>query len=89
MPCTSRSWPPFRRRRLESHCAACHAIGPTGASADGNAVPFRDLSKRYKLEYLEEALAEGIVVGHEGVRMPEFQLEPNQIDDLIAYLKSL
>jgi mono/diheme cytochrome c family protein len=33
-----------------------------------------------------QALAEGIRVAHP---MPEFRLEPNQIDDLIAYLKSL
>jgi len=73
----------------ERHCATCHAIGPTDASTDSNAVPLRDLSKRYKLEYLEEAFAEGIVVGHEGAHMPEFQLEPHQIDDLIAFLKTL
>ena len=33
-------------------------------------------------------LPEGIEVGHRGVQeMPAFQLDPAQIDDLIAYLK--
>jgi mono/diheme cytochrome c family protein len=33
------------------------------------------------------SLAEGIVTGHPA--MPEFRLEPDQIGDIIAYLKSL
>ena len=39
------------------------------------------------VEHLEEAFAEGITTGHP--EMPRFQFEPDQIDDLIAYLKSL
>jgi mono/diheme cytochrome c family protein len=39
------------------------------------------------VENLEEALGEGIVTGH--ANMPEFRLEPDQIGDFIAYLKSL
>ena len=42
---------------------------------------------RYPVENLEEALAEGIVTGHP--TMPEFRLDPDQIENLIAYLKTL
>jgi len=39
---------------------------------------------------LAEAFAEGIIVSHNGARqMPQFMLSPGEIDDLIAYLKSL
>jgi len=36
---------------------------------------------------LQEALAEGISTGHP--TMPEFRLEPDQVNDVISYLKSL
>jgi cytochrome c len=68
-------------------CARCHAVDATGASPLAPAPPFRTLSAKYPLEDLEEALAEGITVGHEA--MPEFQLTPEQIDSFIAYLRSL
>jgi hypothetical protein len=51
------------------------------------APPFRTLSQSYPLNSLEEAFAEGILVGHPD--MPDFQLEPAQIDHLIAYLNSI
>jgi cytochrome c len=51
------------------------------------APPFRDLHNRYPVEALEEALSEGIRVGHPS--MPEFSLDPDQIVDLIAFLRSL
>ena len=51
------------------------------------APPFRDLHLRYPVENLSEALAEGIVTGHP--TMPEFRLDPGQIDDFINFLKSL
>lgn len=72
---------------VEANCTSCHAVGPTGASPVAEAPPFRTLSQRYPLSDLEEALAEGILVGHP--MMPEFKLQPAQIDDLIAYLTSI
>jgi len=39
------------------------------------------------VETLGEALAEGIETGHP--TMPAFQLDPDQINDLLSYLKSL
>ena len=78
------------RAFVQRHCATCHAVGRTGASPYTPAPPFRTLHKRYDVEALAEALAEGIVVGHGGARqMPQFKLSPAEIDDLLAYLKSL
>ena len=71
------------------NCARCHAIGAKGESRDAKAPPFRTLSKRYRLEGLEEALAEGVVVGHEGLEMPHFQMTPGQIDAFLAYLRAV
>jgi cytochrome c len=72
---------------LEENCARCHSIGEAGVSPLAPAPPFRTLHDRYPLENLEEALAEGIISGHPA--MPEFSFEPDQIGDIIAYLKSL
>ncbi len=78
------------RAFAEKNCSTCHAIGLTGSSPYAPAPPFRTLHERYDIEALAEALAEGMIVGDTGARqMPVFQLEPQQIDDLLAYLKSL
>jgi cytochrome c len=69
------------------NCARCHAIDRTSASRLPIAPPFRILHTRYPIETLSEALAEGIVTGH--ADMPEFQLDPDQIHDLLSYLKTL
>ena len=58
-------------------------VEPSGAMAP----PFRSLHERYPVENLQESLAEGIVTGHPS--MPEFRLDPDQITDVIAYLKTL
>lgn len=71
----------------EIKCAGCHAIGQSGESRNASAPPFRMLSRRYPVTALEEALAEGILVGHP--EMPEFRLTPAQIDDLLTYLESV
>ena len=55
--------------------------------SDGTCAPFRDLSKRYPIETLEEALAEGIVVGHPA--MPRFTFEPREINALLTYISGL
>jgi cytochrome c len=81
--------PAEQRGRIyaRSHCARCHAIDRTGQSPFQPAPPFRTLHQRYAIETLGEALAEGIVTGHPA--MPEFQLSPDQIHDLLSYLKTL
>ncbi len=73
----------------KANCSRCHAIGRTGASANPKAPPFRYLARRYPLSNLEEALGEGIVVGHEGPEMPQFQFNAKQVEALLAYLASI
>lgn len=75
------------RQFAQTNCASCHQIGRVGESPLRIAPPFRTLHKRYPVDTLAEALAEGIVTGHP--TMPEFRLDGAQIGDLIAYLKSL
>ncbi len=75
---------------VEKNCARCHAVGTTGSSPYAPAPPFRTLHERYDVGDLAEAFAEGIVVAHQGgPQMPQFMLQPDQIDDLIAYLRSV
>jgi mono/diheme cytochrome c family protein len=74
---------------VKANCAECHAVTRTGDSPNAKAPPFRTLGQRYKLDDLQEALAEGIVVGHGGADMPHFVFEPTEIDDIIAYLKQI
>ncbi len=69
------------------NCARCHSIDRATPSPLKIAPPFRTLHKRYPIETLAEALAEGIVTGHP--TMPEFRLEPDQIHDLLSFLKTL
>lgn len=69
------------------NCGMCHAIGRTGASPNPASPPFRDLTQRYKIDDLGEALAEGIITGHPA--MPEFHFAPKDVDAIIAYIKSI
>ena len=70
-----------------TNCARCHSIDRVTPSPLEIAPPFRTLHERYPIESLAEALAEGIVTGHP--TMPEFRLEPDQIHDLLSFLKTL
>jgi cytochrome c len=81
--------PPAQRGLVfvRTHCAKCHAIDRVSQSPLPAAPPFRRLRERYPVETLQESLAEGIVTGHPS--MPEFQLDPGQVNDVITYLKSL
>jgi len=72
---------------VRTHCAHCHSIDKVSPSPLATAQPLRTLHERYPVESLEEPLAEGIITGHPS--MPEFQLDPGQVADVIAYLKSL
>jgi cytochrome c len=71
----------------EKFCARCHAIGLKGASSHPGAPPFREIAAKGNVQNLEEALGEGIVVGHPD--MPQWRFKPQEVDALIAYLKSL
>lgn len=72
---------------IEKNCARCHAVGRTGMSPRPEAPPFRDLSRRYPIESLAEALAEGIITGHND--MPEFRFAPHEISAILAYLNAI
>jgi cytochrome c len=72
---------------LRTNCASCHAIDADSRSPEPLAPPFRDVVKKYDPAALEEALAEGIMTGHE--KMPEFAFEPEQVAAIIAYLDTL
>jgi mono/diheme cytochrome c family protein len=70
-----------------TNCARCHSIDKVTQSPLKIAPPFRVLHTRYPIESIAEALAEGISTGHPS--MPEFQLEPDQINDLISFMRTL
>jgi cytochrome c len=72
---------------VRTHCAQCHSIDKVSESPLKIAPPFRTLHRQYPVESLEEALGEGIVTGHP--TMPEFRLDPGQVGDVIAFLKTL
>jgi cytochrome c len=72
---------------VAANCGRCHATGATGTSPNAKAPPFREVVKRYDPRSLEEALAEGIVTGHN--EMPEFVFSPDDVSAIIAYLQSL
>jgi cytochrome c len=72
---------------LRVNCGRCHAIGRAGLSPHPSAPPFRTLSRKYPIDGLQEALGEGLSVGH--LDMPEFAFEPEDVGAIIAYLKSI
>jgi cytochrome c len=69
------------------YCMKCHAIDKVSPSPLSIAPPFRDIGRKYPVEQLEEALAEGVVTGHP--TMPEFRFDPGQVADFLAFLKTL
>jgi cytochrome c len=71
----------------EANCSSCHAVGANGDSEAPEAPAFRTLSRNYRVDTLEEALAEGISVGHPA--MPQFEFAPEDVDALVAYLQSI
>jgi cytochrome c len=72
---------------VEAACAVCHAVGRFDASPLKSAPPLREVHKRYPVEDLAEALAEGLITGHPS--KPEFRFDARDVDDIIDYLKSL
>ena len=72
---------------VEANCARCHGITGSDKSTHPDAPAFRTLSKRYPLDALEEAFAEGISTGHPD--MPEFIATQEQIEAILAYIGTL
>lgn len=77
------------RAMADRLCARCHAIAGPGPSPVQQAPLFSQFERKWPVEYLAEAFAEGIATGHGPVRMPQFVFTPGEIDDLLAYLKSV
>jgi mono/diheme cytochrome c family protein len=72
---------------LAKNCARCHATGRAGVSPHPEAPLFRTLSRKYPIEGLAEALAEGLSVGHPD--MPEFVFEANEVRAILDYMQSI
>jgi len=72
---------------LHRNCSMCHAVGAAGASPNAVAPLFREMHRRYPIDNLAEALAEGILTGHP--QMPQFTFDPDEVEAIIAYLKSI
>jgi cytochrome c len=73
------------RAIASQNCQSCHAIGRSGASPNSAAPKFRYLSRKYPVDNLSEAFAEGVLIGHSV--MPQFEFAPDQVEALIAYIK--
>ena len=71
----------------EANCTRCHATQTGEKSTHASAPSFATLFTNYPPDYIAEAFAEGVFVGHGD--MPAFEFSPDQIDDLVAYLKTL
>jgi mono/diheme cytochrome c family protein len=75
------------RELAQTNCSSCHAVGASGESPAPEAPSFRTLSQNYRVATLEEALAEGISVGHPA--MPQFAFGPEDAHAMVVYLESI
>ena len=69
------------------HCAQCHSLDAVSESPLKIAPPFRNLHLKFPVESLVRRLSEGISANHP--TMPQFRLDADQINDVIAFMKSL
>ena len=69
---------------VRAHCVQCHAVEKTGESQRANAPPLRTLRLKYPVADLQRPLLTGI---HPA--MPLFRLHPHQVEDVMAYLRTL
>lgn len=75
------------KRLAKANCAPCHAIDRDGASPNPLAPPFRDFERNNPMRNLDEVFARGVLVSHSA--MPRFTAGPQDLDDLLAYLRSV
>ena len=75
------------QRMAEEQCGTCHAVARDAQSPMRNAPPFSYLGRNYPVSSLAEALAEGMITGHDG--MPEWELKPAEIRGLLGYIQSV
>lgn len=73
-----------------NYCSHCHAVEAHELKSPvPEAPPFPTFSRYWPLENLGKSLAGGIMVGHNKYPMPVFQLGPDEIANLIAYLRTI
>jgi cytochrome c len=72
---------------VRANCSLCHAVERTGDSPAPQAPPFRTLSQNYPVSNLEEALVEGISVGHP--TMPQFEFTSQDAHAVVLYLQTI
>ncbi|MGE0701640.1 MAG: cytochrome c [Hyphomicrobiaceae bacterium] len=70
-----------------ARCGKCHSVGVADDSPHQITPPFRTLGERYPIDMLVEALKTGSISGHD--EMPQFDLGPDGIRALVAYIDSL
>lgn len=68
-------------------CGRRHAADASAVSPRADAPPFRTILRRYRQDVLTEELINGIKIGHPD--MSTFAMNPQGVDDLIAYLRTL
>src|SRR5262245_56195112 len=69
------------------HCGQCHSLDAVSESPLKIAPPFRNLHLKRPVEDLRRPLSEGIIANHP--TMPRFRLDADQLNDVIAFMKSL
>ena len=72
---------------VTANCSPCHSVERTGDSPAPQAPPFRILSRNYPVSNLEEALVEGISVGHPA--MPQFEFTAQDARAVVLYLQTI
>jgi cytochrome c len=71
----------------QQNCAVCHSITAQGASPLKDAPAFRDIAVRYEEDELEEAFNQRVATEHPA--MPDWQMTPEQAEQLSRYIMSL
>lgn len=75
------------RRIVQFQCVSCHAVRADDKGHNPDAPALRTLAERYPVTGLEDAFAQGIMVGHPN--MPDFRFDRDQIKAILAYLESI
>ncbi|MGE8940799.1 c-type cytochrome [Leptospira interrogans] len=71
----------------KTQCGQCHAVGRSDDSPHPITPPFRDLHQDFPIPMLVDALATGVVSGHD--EMPMFEFTREEARALLAYIDSL
>jgi len=70
----------------QANCASCHALSGRQKSPNPDAPAFNRLEQAYPTRNLDEIFADGVLKNH--AAMPQFAPGPDDINDLLDYLKS-